>query len=72
MLMRIHGIETEATGGEHIDVKNPATAELIDSVPSGSEKMWLSRSKPRVQRLIPGQKRRCGNAGWSCSGQQAS
>lgn len=36
MLMRIGGKETEATGGEFIDVKNPATAELIDRVPSGS------------------------------------
>lgn len=36
MLMRIGGTETEATGGEYIVVKNPATGELIDRVPSGT------------------------------------
>jgi acyl-CoA reductase-like NAD-dependent aldehyde dehydrogenase len=36
MLMRIGGKDTEATGGGYIEVKNPATSELIDRVPSGS------------------------------------
>ena len=35
MLMRIGGNDTGGSGGSWIDVKNPATGELIDRVPDG-------------------------------------
>jgi succinate-semialdehyde dehydrogenase/glutarate-semialdehyde dehydrogenase len=37
MLMRIGGKDIEGTGARWIDVKNPATGELIDKVPAGTE-----------------------------------
>jgi succinate-semialdehyde dehydrogenase/glutarate-semialdehyde dehydrogenase len=37
MKMRINGKETEAFNGEFFDVINPATGELIDKVPRGSQ-----------------------------------
>ncbi|WP_255334029.1 aldehyde dehydrogenase [Methanosarcina sp. KYL-1] len=37
MKMQINGKAVEACGGEFFDVKNPATGELIDRVPMGSE-----------------------------------
>ena len=37
MLMRIDGKDVEGTGARWIDVNNPATGELIDKVPAGTE-----------------------------------
>ena len=37
MLMRIGGKETGAPEGKGIEVRNPATGEIIDSVPAGSQ-----------------------------------
>jgi succinate-semialdehyde dehydrogenase/glutarate-semialdehyde dehydrogenase len=36
MLMRIGGKETESPDGQWIDVRNPATGELVDRVPAGT------------------------------------
>lgn len=38
MKMQINGKEAEACGGECFDVKNPATGELLEQVPKGTEK----------------------------------
>src|SRR5512137_2224528 len=38
MLMRICGKEVEGIDGNWIEVKNPATGEVIDRVPGGTEK----------------------------------
>jgi len=37
MLMRIGGKDTEGIDARWIEVKNPATSELIDRVPSGTK-----------------------------------
>ncbi|WP_410507801.1 aldehyde dehydrogenase family protein [Methanosarcina hadiensis] len=37
MKMQINGKAAEACGGEYFDVKNPATGEIIDQVPKGTE-----------------------------------
>ena len=36
MQMRIGGTETGAMAGKVLDVRNPATGEIIESVPSGT------------------------------------
>ncbi len=37
MLMRIGGKDVEGVDARWIDVKNPATSELIDKVPAGTK-----------------------------------
>lgn len=63
MKMYIDGAAADASNGEVIEVLNPATGELIDTVPSATqEDVSRGGSQPRSQAKRPGRPCRCTGA----------
>ena len=60
MKMYIDGAAADASNGEVIEVLNPATGELIDTVPSATQEDV--RSQPPSQAKRPGRPCRCTGA----------